>query len=135
MDHAPPSCGLTAIIKGKTMKLLLNWLLSAMALMAVAQLISGIHVAGLGTALVAAFVIGLLNLLLRPILVILTLPVTVLTLGLFLFVINAGMFWVAARVLDGFSVDGFGGALLGSLVYSLLRMAIESALDQLLSRH
>lgn len=117
------------------MKLLLNWLLSAMALMAVAQLISGIHVAGLGTALVAAFVIGLLNLLLRPILVILTLPVTVLTLGLFLFVINAGMFWVAARVLDGFSVDGFGGALLGSLVYSLLRMAIESALDQLLSRH
>lgn len=116
------------------MKLLLNGLLSAMALMAVAQLVSGIHVAGFGTALVAALVIGLLNILLRPLLVILTLPVTVLTLGLFLFVINAGMFWAAAHLLDGFSVDGFGDALLGSLAYSLLRMAIESVLDQLFFR-
>ena len=85
-----------------------------------------------GSALIAAFVIGLFNAVLRPVLVILTLPVTVVTVGLFLFVINALMFWAAAGVLDGFHVNGFMAALLGSLIYSALGLVIESALGGLL---
>ena len=99
------------------MKLILKWLLSATALLAVAYLYEGVEVRSFGAALTAAFVIGLLNMLLRPLLVLLTLPVTVLTLGLFLFVINALMFWWAASLLNGFYVSGFGAALLGSLIY------------------
>ncbi|NBX21993.1 MAG: phage holin family protein, partial [Betaproteobacteria bacterium] len=78
------------------MKLLSKWLLSAMALLAVAHLYSGVEVQSFGSAMIAAVVIGLFNTLLRPVLVILTLPVTLITLGLFLFVINALMFWWAA---------------------------------------
>jgi putative membrane protein len=74
-------------------------------------------------------VIGLFNMILRPVLVVLTLPVTLITLGLFLFVINALMFWAASGMLDGFVVRGFGAALLGSLIYSALGMVIDSALD------
>lgn len=113
------------------MKLLTQWLLSAAALLAVAYLYSGVQVSGFGAALIAAFVIGLFNILLRPILVLLTLPVTVITLGLFLFVINALMFWSAAGVLDGFYVRGFGAALLGSLIYSVFGLVIDSALERL----
>lgn len=113
------------------MKLLLKWLLSAAALMFVAYLYPGVQVTSLGAALVAALVIGLLNTVLRPILVVLTLPVTVVTLGLFLFVINAIMFWAAAEVLKGFQVTGFGAALIGSLIYSALGMVIDSALRSL----
>jgi putative membrane protein len=76
-------------------------------------------------------VIGLFNSVVRPILVILTLPVTVLSLGLFLFVINALMFWSAAGLLEGFNVSGFGAALIGSLIYSLLGIVIDSALQRL----
>jgi putative membrane protein len=82
-------------------------------------------------ALIAAFLIGLFNTVLRPILVVLTLPVTVLSLGLFLFVINALMFWSAAGMLPGFHVTGFGAALLGSLIYSVLGIIIDSALQRL----
>ena len=87
-----------------------------------------------GSALIAAFVIGLFNAVLRPVLVILTLPVTVVTVGLFLFVINALMFWAAAGVLDGFHVNGFMAALLGSLIYSALGLVIESALGGLFTK-
>jgi len=76
-------------------------------------------------------VIGLFNTILRPILVVLTLPVTVITLGLFLFVINALMFWAAAGILDGFHVTGFGAALIGSLLYSAMGIVIDSALQRL----
>jgi putative membrane protein len=76
----------------------------------------------------------LLNTIVRPVLVLLTFPVTVLTLGLFLFVINALMFWAAASVLEGFHVRGFGAALIGSLLYSLLGIVIESALERLLAK-
>ena len=113
------------------MKLIAKWLLSAAALLAVAYLYSGVEVSSFGAALIAALVIGLFNMLLRPILVVLTLPVTVLTLGLFLFVINALMFWAAAGVLDGFHVRGFGAALLGSLIYSAFSLVIDSALERL----
>lgn len=116
------------------MKLIAKWLLSAAALLAVAYLYEGVQVNGFTTALVAAFVIGLLNSIVRPVLVLLTLPVTFLTLGLFLFVINALMFWAAAGLLDGFKVSGFGGALLGSLIYSVFGLVIESALERLFSK-
>lgn len=116
------------------MKLLLKWLLSAAALLFVAYVYGGVQVQSFGSALIAAFVIGLFNAVLRPVLVILTLPVTVVTVGLFLFVINALMFWAAAGVLDGFHVNGFGAALLGSLIYSALGLVIESALGGLFTK-
>ena len=114
------------------MKLLLKWLLSAAALLLVAYLYSGVQVQSFTSALIAAFVIGLFNAVLRPVLVVLTLPVTIVTVGLFLFVINAFLFCAAAGVLDGFHVTGFGAALLGSLIYSVLGLLIESALGGLL---
>ncbi len=113
------------------MKILVKWLLSAAALLAVAHFYSGVQVTNFGAALVAAFVIGLFNTILKPILVVLTLPVTLLTLGLFLFVINALMFWAASGVLSGFHVRGFTAALIGSLIYSVMGIVIESALDRL----
>jgi len=113
------------------MKLILKWLLSAAALLCVTYLYSGVVVSSFGAALVAAFVIGLFNMLLRPVLVILTLPVTLITLGLFLFVINALMFWSAAGVLQGFYVRDFYAALLGSLIYSVLGLVIDSVLERL----
>ena len=113
------------------MKTLARWLLLAAALLLVANLDTGVTVAGFGAALWAALVIGLLNTLVRPLLVLLTLPVTLLTLGLFLFVINALMFWAAAWVLDGFHVSGFWAALLGSLIYSLCGMVIDTAVERL----
>ena len=113
------------------MKLLSKWLLSAAALLLVAYIYPGVAVKSFGAALVAAFVLGLLNTVVRPVLVVLTLPVTLVTLGLFLFVINALMFWAAASLLDGFHVNGFLAALLGSLIYSVLGLVIESALERL----
>jgi putative membrane protein len=117
------------------MKLILKWLLSAAALLAVAYIYTGVQVTSFTAALIAAFVIALFNTILRPLLVILTLPVTIVTLGLFLFVINALMFWAAASVLDGFQVRGFGAALLGSLIYSAMGIVIESALERLFSQN
>lgn len=113
------------------MKLIVHWLLSAAALLAVAYLYSGVAVTSFGAALLAAAVLGALNLVLRPVLILLTLPVTVLTLGLFLFVVNALMFWAAAGLLSGLDVRGFGAALLGSLIYSALQLAIEFVLTRL----
>ena len=116
------------------MKLVAKWLLSAVALLALAHLYSGVAVTSFGVALLAAFVIGALNTIVRPILVLLTLPVTLVTLGLFLFVINALMFWAAASMLEGFAVRGFGAALVGSLIYSILGIVIESALESLFTK-
>ena len=97
------------------MRLLLRWVLLAGALLLVAEVYGGVSVASFPSALAAALVLGLLNTLVRPLLVLLTLPVTLLTLGLFLFVINAALFWAAASMLTGLHVDGFGAALVGSL--------------------
>ena len=115
------------------MKLFTRWLLLSAALLLVAHLYSGVSVAGFGVAMWAALVLGLLNTLVRPLLVLLTLPVTVLTLGLFLFVINAFLFWAAAYFLDGFNVTGFAAALIGSLLYSLCGMVIDVAVERLFS--
>ena len=116
----------------RRMRLILNWLLSALALLAVTYIFSsGVRVDGFSNALIAAAVIGLLNMIVRPILILLTLPVTLVTLGLFLFVINALMFWSASGLLNGFHVNGFWAALLGSLIYSVLGLLINRALDEL----
>jgi putative membrane protein len=115
-------------------KLLVKWLLSAAALLFVAYVYSGVQVSSFGAAMIAAFVIGLLNTVVRPILVVLTLPVTVVTLGLFLFIINALMFWAASGLLGGFHVRDFTAALIGSLIYSLLGVVVESALESLFSK-
>jgi putative membrane protein len=115
-------------------KLLVKWLLLASALLFVAYVYNGVEVRSFGAAMAAAFVIGLLNTVVRPILVVLTLPVTVVTLGLFLFVINALMFWAAGSLLDGFNVRDFVAALVGSLVYSVLGVIIESALERLFTK-
>ena len=104
------------------MKLLVLWLVNALALMAVAYLLPGITVASFISALIAALVLGLVNAVIRPLLVILTLPVTLLTLGLFLFVINAFLFWLVAELVKGFTVSNFGAALIGSILYSLITL-------------
>ena len=116
------------------MKLIFKWLLHAVALLAVAGLYSGVQVKSFTAALIAAFVIGLLNTIVRPVLVVLTLPVTMLTLGLFLFVINALVFWAAAAVLQGLVVQGFLAALVGSLLYTAIGIVIDSALERLFAK-
>ena len=116
------------------MKLILRWLLLAAALLLVAYLYPGVTVKSFTAAMIAALVLGLLNTIVRPLLVMLTLPVTLLTLGLFLFVINAMMFWAAAGVIDGFAVNGFVAALIGSLIYSLCGMVIDVAVERLFNR-
>src|SRR5437868_14232798 len=104
------------------LNLLVRWLLNAAALLLVAYLYPGVAVASFFAAMIAALVLGLVNALVRPILVILTLPVTILTLGLFLFVINALLFWLVAEIVEGFRVTGFVAALVGSLLYSLITL-------------
>jgi putative membrane protein len=110
------------------MRLLLRWLLAACALLLVAYVYEGVQVRSFSSALIAAAVIGLFNMLLRPVLVLLTLPVTVVTFGLFLFVINALLFWAAASVLEGFYVSGFWAAMLGSIIYSVIMLVVDAAL-------
>jgi len=102
------------------MRLLLVWILNAIALLAVAYLYPGVQVQNWKAAAIAALVLGLVNTLVKPILVLLTLPVTILTLGLFLLVINALLFWGVAQLIEGFHVSGFWAALLGAILYSVI---------------
>ena len=110
------------------MRVIIGWLINAVALIAVSYLLKSVTVASFGTALMVALVIGLLNILIKPILFILTLPVTILTLGLFTFVLNGLMFWLASRLVDGFSVSSFGMAIVAAVVYSIISWAISSLL-------
>lgn len=110
------------------MKLLLVWILNAVALLAVAYLLPTIQVAGFGSALIAAAVIGLVNMLIKPLLVLLTLPVTILTLGLFIFVINGLLFLAVGSVLEGFEVQSLWAGILGALLYSLISWALSAIL-------
>lgn len=112
------------------MRLLLIWFCNALALLTVAFVLPGVHVDGYLAAMTAALVLGLINTLLRPLLIVLTLPVTVLTLGLFILVINGLLFWFAGTVLKGFQVDGFWFGLLGALLYSV----ISTVLSQLIPK-
>jgi putative membrane protein len=107
-------------------KLLVVWVLNALALMAVAYLVPGIHVANFTAALLAAVVIGFANVLVKPILVILTLPITLLTLGLFLFVINGLLFWFVGHLLQGFSVNSVLTGVIGALVYSVIAWILSA---------
>ncbi|MFC5303181.1 phage holin family protein [Azospira restricta] len=110
------------------MRLLLLWLLHAAALLAVAYLLPGIHVDSFGSALIAAVILGLVNAVIRPLLVLLTLPATLLTLGLFLFVINGLLFWFVGSILAGFRVDGFVAGVVGAIAYSLISWALTALL-------
>lgn len=102
------------------MKLLTKVLLTALTLLIVAEYVPGITVDGLYPAIIAAVILGLLNVFVRPILLILTFPITILTVGLFVIVINAALFWYAASFIDGFAVASFWSAFLGSLIVSIV---------------
>ncbi len=110
------------------MKLLLVWLINAVALLAVAYLLPGIAVAGFVTALIAALVLGLVNAVIRPLLILLTLPVTLVTLGLFIFVINGLLFWFVGSFVTGFVVSGFWWGVLGAIAYSIVSWALSALL-------
>jgi len=108
------------------MRLLLNWVLSALAVWIVAQLVPGIHVSGPAAALIAALAIGFINATLGLLLKIITFPLTLITLGLFWFVINALMLELASALVPGFQVHGFFAAFVGAIVLSLVNMLLKS---------
>jgi putative membrane protein len=104
------------------MRLLIRWIVNAVALLVVAKLVPGIEASSLVTLFVAALVLGLLNAVVRPVLLVLTFPLTVVTLGLFIFVLNAIVPWLAGALVPGFNVDGFLPALVGAFVFSVISM-------------
>jgi putative membrane protein len=108
------------------MRILLVWLVNAIALIAVAYLMPSISVSSFTSALIAALVLGLVNAVIRPVLVLLTLPVTVITLGLFILVINALLFWLVGSILEGFHVQGFWGAFVGSILFSIVSWLLST---------
>ena len=107
------------------MKLLLRWVVNAVTLLAATQIISGFHVSSFYSALVAALILGLLNAIIRPILLVLTLPVNILTLGLFTFVINGLIVWFMATFVKGVTVDGF----LPALAVGILAWAVSTLMS------
>jgi putative membrane protein len=110
------------------LRLLIVWLINALALLTVAYVLPGIRVADFGSAMIAAVVLGLVNAVIRPILILLTLPATILTLGLFIFVINGLLFWFVGSTLQGFTVSGFWWGFFGAIVYSIVSWALSSVL-------
>lgn len=116
------------------MLLILLWILNALALLAVANFVPGIHLDGFIDALIAAFFLGIVNTLIRPLLLLLTLPVTMLTLGLFIFVINGLLFWFVGSVLRGFVVDSFWHGVLGAMLYSIFSWGLSAAAAQLMRK-
>lgn len=110
--------------------LLLRWILNALALLLVAYVVPGFGVETIYTALIAALVLGLVNALVRPLLFILTLPVTILTLGLFSFVLNALMIWLVSTIVKGFTVEGFVPALLAAVMLWLVSIVTNWLIDQ-----
>ncbi len=110
------------------MRLLLVWLINAAALFLLPYVFPWVKVDSFTAALIAALVLGLINTLIRPLFVLLTLPVTLLTLGLFLFVINGLLFWWVGSFLDGFHVSGFWSGVFGAIVYTLISWLLSSLL-------
>lgn len=110
------------------MKLLLSWILNAIALLLVAYFVPDIYMQGLDVALVAAVVIGLVNMLIKPVLIIFTLPITILTLGLFILVINGLLFWVVGHYLQGFEVRTILAGVIGALAYSFFSWLLATLL-------
>ncbi len=109
------------------MEILISWLLSALAILVAAYLLPGVHITSFTTALVVALVLGIINAFIKPVLLILTLPINILTLGLFTFVINAAIIIFVSNLVDGFKVDGFWWALFFGILLSI----INSFLHQL----
>ena len=110
------------------MRILIVWLINTVALLALPYLMKSIQISGFWTALIAALVLGLVNALIRPVLVLLTLPATLVTLGLFIFVINGLMFWLVSKMVDGFYVSSFWAAVGGALLYSIISWALSTLL-------
>lgn len=110
-------------------KFLLHAVLTAVALLIVSNVVGGVVISGFGYALIGAIILGFVNGFVRPIMVILTFPITILTLGLFLFVVNALMLWLASLLVPGFYVSGFVAALLGSLLLTILNSVISWLVD------
>jgi putative membrane protein len=110
------------------MRLLLSWIINALALCALPYLMHSVTVDNIVTALIAALVLGLVNTLIRPVLVLLTLPVTFLSLGLFILVINGLLFWGVAQLIDGFHVGGFWSAMGAAILYSVISWALSTIL-------
>ena len=108
------------------LRLLLVWLVNTVALIAVAYLMPSISVSSFGAALVAALVLGLINAVVRPVLVLLTLPVTILTLGLFIFVLNGLLFWAVGAWLEGFNVGDFWAGVLGAILFSIVSWLLSA---------
>lgn len=109
------------------MSILVRWLLSALMFLVIANVVPGIHVKNFATALILAVLWGVVTMVLKPILLILTLPVNILTFGLFTFVINGFLFWFLARLVPGFEIASFGAAILGALALSILHMVVHFA--------
>ena len=112
------------------MRLLVVWLINTVALIAVAYLMPSIQVSSFGAALIAALVLGLVNAIVRPVLVLLTLPVTILTLGLFLFVLNGLLFWMVGAWLEGFEVGGFWSGVIGAILFSLVSWLLSALVQR-----
>lgn len=118
-------CRLDAKSSPKMLYFLFHWLVIALAVFMTPHLISGVHSEGFGSALAVAAILGLLNVVLKPILFVLTLPFTLITLGFFILILNAFLFQLAASFVSGFQVDSFGAAFLASLVVSLVSWAMN----------
>lgn len=110
------------------MRLLITWLINTLALLAVPYLMHSVRFDSFSAALIAALVLGFVNTLVRPILLVLTLPVTLLTLGLFIFIVNGLMFWVVAQLVSGFHVASFWSAVGGAILYSIVSWALSTLL-------
>jgi putative membrane protein len=108
------------------LQMLISWLINAASLLAIPYLMDSVQITGIGSALIAAAILGLVNTLIRPVLLVLTLPVTFLSLGLFIFVINGLMFWLVAQLVSGFHVAGFWSAVGGALLYSIISWALTT---------
>src|SRR5437588_362312 len=112
------------------MRILIVWLINAVTLFALPYLLPSIHVESFVSALIAALVLGLINTLIRPLLVLLTLPVTILTLGLFIFVINGLLFWAVGSLVPGFHVGGFWPAVFGAIVFSVISWILSALIPK-----
>jgi putative membrane protein len=112
------------------MRLVLVWLVNALALLALPYVFPGVKVDTFGAALIAALALGLINTLIRPLLILLTLPVTLLTVGLFIFVINGLLFWWVGSFVDGFHVSGFWSGFFGAIIYSIISWLLSALLPR-----
>ena len=117
------------------MSFIVRLIVNAVALLLVAYLIPGVHVSGPGAALIAALILGIVNAVLKPILVILSLPLEILTLGLFTLVINAALFYLVAKLGLGLTVANFGAAFLGALVLSIVAFVLSSFVTATAGKH